>query len=100
MEADILARRDGRDTVVRRPRFLSKIHFSHFPNSPFYRKIENQHFCQTLNFFYGFMGNRVGQNARIDRGIISDFREKCDFDSCFAGQSPCVHENPDFHFLY
>ena len=30
MAADILARQDGRDTAVRRPRLLSQIHFSLF----------------------------------------------------------------------
>ena len=45
------------------------------------------------------MGNRLGQNVCIDRGIIPDFRERNDFDPCFAGQSPCFPENLDFHFL-
>ena len=92
MKADILARRDGPDTVVRRPRFPSKIHFPHFPNSLFYRKIENQHFCQKLNFRYGFIGNRVGQNVRNDRGIIPGVHKIHDFDICFTNQSPDFQE--------
>ena len=88
MEADILARRDGPDTVVQRPRFLSKIRFSCFPNSLCCQKNGLQHFCQKLNFDYGFMGNHLGQNDRNDRGIISGFHQNSDFDLCFAGQSP------------
>ena len=45
------------------------------------------------------MGNRLGQNDRNDRGIISGFHQKSDFDSCFTCQSPCFLENPDFHVL-
>ena len=45
------------------------------------------------------MGNRLGQNDRNDRGITSGFHQKSDFDPCFAGQSQCVPENHDFHFL-
>jgi hypothetical protein len=62
-------------------------------------KIHFQHFCQKLNFYRGFTGNRLGQNDRNDRGIISDFYEKCDFDRRFAGQSHFFPERPDFHFL-
>ena len=93
MKADILARRDGPDTVVRRPRFRRKNIFPHFPNLPFYRKIENQHFCQTLNFCYGCMGNRVGQNVRNDRGIISGVHRKSHSDMHFTCQSECFPEN-------
>ena len=42
---------------------------------------------KSLNLYYGFMENRLGQNVRNDRGIISGFHQKSDFDSCFAGQS-------------
>ena len=52
-----------------------------------------------MNFYHGFMGDRLGQNVRIDCGIISDFYIKCDFDMRFAGQSPCFPENLDSHFL-
>ena len=45
------------------------------------------------------MGNSLGQNDRNDRGIILGFHQKSDFDACFAGQSPCFHENLDFHSL-
>ena len=58
-----------------------------------------QHFRQKLNFYRGFQLNRLGQNDRNDRGIISGFRQKSDFATCFAGQSPCFPENLDFHFL-
>ena len=54
MEADILARRDGRDAAVRRPRFCSQLHCSNFPNSLVYRKFENQHFHSKLSFCRGF----------------------------------------------
>ena len=99
MEADILAQRDGRDDAVRRPRFLSQIHFSCFSNSLVCRKSGFQHFCQQLVFYHGFGRNRLGQNDRNDRGIILGFHQKSDFDSCFAGQSPCFPENLNFHFL-
>ena len=49
--------------------------------------------------YYGFVGNRLGQNDRNDRRIISRFHQNSDFDLCFAGQSPCFPENLDFHFL-
>ena len=58
-----------------------------------------QHFRQKLNFYLGFTGNRLGQNDRNDRGIISGFHQNSDFDPYFAGQSPCFPENLDFHFL-
>ena len=45
------------------------------------------------------MGNRLGQNDRNDRGIISGFHQKSEFDPCFTNQSPCFPENPDFRFL-
>ena len=48
-----------------------------------------QHFCQTLKFYNGFTGKRLGQNVRIDRRIMLGFHQKSDFDPCFAGQSPC-----------
>ena len=67
--------------------------------APFFWKIHFQHICQELNFCRGFMGNRLGQNDRIDRGIISFFHKKCDFDPCFAGQSPCFPENLNSYFL-
>ena len=62
-------------------------------------KIAFQHFRQKLNFYRGFKGNRLGQNVRNDRGIISGFHKNNDFDMQFAGQSPCFPENHDFHFL-
>ena len=62
-------------------------------------KFHFQHFCQKLNFYRGFTGNRLRQNDRNDRGIISIFYEKCDFDRRFAGQSPRFPENLYFHFL-
>ena len=80
MEADILARRDGCDSAVRRLRFLNHIHFLCFSNSLVYRKRGFQHFCQKLNFYRGFTGNRLGQNDRNDRGIISGFHKNSDFD--------------------
>ena len=43
-------------------------------------KIHFQHFCQKLNFYRGFTGNRLGQNDRNDRGIISGFHKNSDFD--------------------
>ena len=76
IEADILVRRDGCGSAVRRPRFLSKTHFFQFSNPSFGWKVTSRHFCQKLNFYRGFMGNRLGQNDRNDRGIISDFYEK------------------------
>ena len=59
-----------------------------------------QHFCQKLNFNNGFTGNRLGQNVRNHRGMISDFHDTCDFDSCFTCQSPCFHGHLDFHSLH
>ena len=56
-------------------------------------------FVKKLYFYNGFERNRLGQNVRNDRGIILGFQQKSDFDPCFAGQSPCVPENLDFHFL-
>ena len=99
MEADILARRDGRDTAVGRLRFRSQIHFPCFSNSLFYRKSGFQLFRQKLNFYDGFRGNRLGQNVRNDRGIISGFHKNSDFDRRFTGRSPCFSENINFHFL-
>ena len=99
MEAYILVQRDGRDTAVRRLRFLSQIHLFYFPNSHVFRKSGNQHFCPKPNIYYGFKGNCLGQNVHNDRGIISGFREKCHFDLWFAGQSPCFPENLNFCFF-
>ena len=45
------------------------------------------------------MGDRLGQNVRNDRGIISRFHQNHDFDLRFTGQSQCFPENPDFHVL-
>ena len=98
-EADILARQDGCDSAVRRPRFLSKTIFFNFSNPSFGWKVTSRHFCQKLNFYRGFKRNRLGQNVRNDRGIVSDFYKKCDFDMRVAGQSPCFPENLDSHFL-
>ena len=47
------------------------------------------HLCQQLNFYYGFKGNRLGQNVRIDHGIISDAHTKCDFDIVSTCKSVC-----------
>ena len=99
MEADILVQRDGRDSAVRRPRFFIRIHVFNFSNPSFCWKVKNRQFYQKLIFYYGFMGNRLGQNVRIDRGIISGFHKNHDFDTRFACQSPCFPENLDFHFL-
>ena len=45
------------------------------------------------------MGDRLGQNDRNERRIISRFHQNSDFDLCFAGQSPCFLENLDFLVL-
>jgi hypothetical protein len=58
-----------------------------------------QHFYQKHNFYDGFGRERLGQNDRHDHGIIPDFHQKSDFDSCFANQSRCFPENLHFHFL-
>ena len=65
------------------------------------RLLENgfQHFCPKLDFHGGFGRNRLGQNVRIDRGIISGFHKNPNFDARVACQSPCFPENLDFHFL-
>ena len=99
MEADILTRRGGGDTVVRRPRFLSQTHVVHFSDPPFYWKTQNQHFLQKLSFQYGFGRNRLGQNVQNGHGIISGFHQNHDFDRCLTGQSACFPENPVFHFF-
>ena len=44
------------------------------------------------------MGNHLGQNDRNDRGIISGFHEKSDFDLCFASQSLCFPEKLNLCF--
>ena len=46
------------------------------------------------------MGDRLGQNVRNDRGIISRFHQNHDFGMCFTGQSQYFPENSDFHFLF
>ena len=66
----MLARRDGRDTAVQRPRLCSQILFYHFPDAFVCREQGFQHFCNKLNFGDGFKGNG-GQNVRNDRGTIS-----------------------------
>ena len=48
---------------------------------------------------YGFKRTRVGQNVRNDRGIISGFHQKSDFDPCVAGRSPCFPKKLDVHVL-
>ena len=73
--------------------------FSNFRNSLFCRKVENKHFHPKLSFYYGFVGNRLEQNDRNDRGIISGFHQKSDFDPCVAGRRPCFSENIHFHVL-
>ena len=55
--------------------------------------------CKNLHFHNGVGRNRLGQNVRIDRGVISGFHHKSDFDPCFAGQRPCLTENLDVHSL-
>ena len=99
MEADILARRDGLDSAVQRPRLFSKICFFNFPNPSVCWKVKNRHLYQTLTFYYGFTGNRLGKNVHNDRGVISGFHQNSDFDPCFADQSPYFPENLDFCFL-
>ena len=99
MEADILVQRDGRDTVVRRPIFLSQVRFLSCSNSLVCRESGFQHFCQELYFYHRFTRNRLGQNVRNDQVIISGFHQKSDFDVCFAGQSPHFLESLDFHSL-
>jgi hypothetical protein len=44
-------------------------------------------------------GKPFGENDRNDRGIISGFHQKNDFDPCFAGQCQYHTEKRDFHFL-
>ena len=66
---------------------------------PDFWKYGFQHFCQTLNFHYGFMGNQLGQNDRNDRGIISGVHKQTNFDMCFERQSPCFPKTLDFCFL-
>ena len=46
-----------------------------------------------------FTGNRLGQNDRNDRGIVSRVYKNREFDMCFTGQSPCFPEIHDFNFL-
>ena len=57
-------------------------------SGPDVRKIENQDVCQQINFHYGFRGNSLGQSVLNDRGIISCFHKKCDFDMHFTCQHP------------
>ena len=47
-----------------------------------------QHFYQKHTFYYGFVGNQLGQNNRNDRRIISRFHQNSDFDLCFTSESP------------
>ena len=56
--------------------FVAKSIFRVFSNSFLDRKHALQHFCQTLNFYSGFAGNRLGQNVRNDRGILSDLHKR------------------------
>ena len=49
--------------------------------------------------FIMVLKDRLGQNVRNDRRIISGFHQKNDFDPYFAGQSPCFPENLEFYFL-
>ena len=55
---------------------------------------------QKSNFYDGFRRNRLGQNVRIDHGVISRFDNNSDFDMCFALQSQCFHKDHEFHFLW
>ena len=81
------------------PQELRQIVEYGFKLSPRLKKNAFQHFRQKLNFCWGFQSNRLGQNDRNDRGIISGFQKNNDFDMCFAGQSQCFPENLDFYFL-
>ena len=58
-----------------------------------------QHYRPTLNFYWGFVRNRLGQNDRNDCGIISGVHPKCDFDKSFTSQSHYFPESPDCYFL-
>ena len=62
-------------------------------------KIAFQHLGQKLNSYRGFAGNRLGQNDRNDRGIISVFYKKCCVDMCFTCQTQCFPNNIDLYFL-
>ena len=55
--------------------FVANSIVSCLPNSCVCRKSGFQHFCQKLIFYDEFMGNRLGQNVRNDRGIISGFHK-------------------------
>ena len=44
--------------------------------------------------------NRLGQNVRNDRGIISCFHINSDFDMCFASQTHVFPEQPTLQFLF
>ena len=79
--------------------FVAKLIFTTFEIHVFAGKNVNQHVCQKSNFYYGFKGSRLGQNVRNDRGIISHFHKKHDFDTRFTNQSLCFAENHDFHVL-
>ena len=61
---------------------------------PILLKIHFQHFCQKLNFYQGFMWNRLGQNVRNDRGIISCFHKISDFESLIDILQVKVHDFP------
>ena len=87
-ETDVIPQSWGRD-------FLSQILFY----SVCYRQIGNQHFCQTLIFYYGFMVNRLVQNVRNDSGMISGFYRNHHLDRRFGGQRLHFPPKRDFHFV-
>ena len=69
MEADILARRDGGGSAVRRPRFFSKIHlFCFFFKFTLFRKNGLQHFCQKQTVMMGFWGIFWGKMSVMTAG--------------------------------
>ena len=98
MEAYILVRRDGRDDAVRRPRFLSQFLFF-IVQIPVLLENPKSTLSAKTNLCYGFTGNRLGQNVRIDREIISGVHQKSDFDRRFACRSLYFSEHINFHFL-
>ncbi len=67
--------------------------------SPILLENRFQHVLQKLNFDCGFIGNRLGLNARIDHVTSSGFHTTCDFEMRFACQSLRFPENHDFHVL-
>ena len=56
-------------------------------------------FRQNTYFYDGFRRNLLGQNVRIDRGIISYFQEICDLYICVTCQSPYFPETMTFTFV-